>query len=160
MATNPSHNIVVRPATTDDVEFMVHLFLQINYQLSPLGEDVNVDAIVNGTREATLEQVQGKIADSVTNVIEFDQHRVGRLRVIRTDDEITIGGLQILPSFQNHGIGFTVVSELIKEARSKSVPVELEVEKENSNAERLYIRLGFERYGETEVAYKMRLPAA
>lgn len=160
MTTNIFPNIVVRPATTDDIEFMVHLFLQINYQLNPLGEGVNVDAIVNGTRDATLEQVQGKIADSITNVVEVDQRRVGRLRVIRSDNEIMVAGLQILPGFQSQGIGSTVISELIEEARSKSVPVVLEVEKDNPAAEKLYARLGFKHYGETEAAYKMRLQAA
>lgn len=156
MSTLQSPDIVVRPATTDDIEFMVHLFLQIRYQLSPLGDGVDVDAVVRGTRVATRDQVQGRVANSVTNVIECDGQKVGRLRVIRTPGEIMIGGLHILPSFQHHGIGSRVLTDLAREATSKRVPLVLEVEKDNTGAARLYDRLGFERYGETDDAYKMR----
>jgi len=153
-------NIVVRPATTDDIEFMVHLFLQIRYQMSPLGEGIDVDAVVQGTRTATREQVQGKLPDSITNVIEVDGKRIGRLRVVRPGDEIMVAGLQILPSYQLRGIGSAVLNEVIGEAAARVVPVVLEVEKGNPRAEALYTNLGFERYGETADAYQMRrMPA-
>jgi hypothetical protein len=62
--------------TTDDIEFMVQLFLLLALQRNPTGEGLNVDAIVQGTREATLEQARGKLKDSTTYVIEFDGQRV------------------------------------------------------------------------------------
>jgi len=160
MATLDPRNVMVRPATTDDIEFMVHLFLQIRYQLSPLGDGVDVDAIVNGTRTATREQVQGHVANSVTNVIEYDDRRVGRLRVVRADGQIAIAGLQILPGFQRRGVGTAVINNLIEEAAATSMPVLLEVEKDNPEAESLYTRLGFERYGETGDTYRMRYVTA
>lgn len=156
LATDPRHSVDVRPATTDDIEFMVHLFLELARQRSPSGEGMDVDAIVQGTREGTLEQVQGKLANSTTNVIEFNGQRVGRLRVVRTDDEIKIAGIQILPNFQSLGIGSTVITELIREAMNKALPIVLEVDKDNQRPESLYLRLGFERYGETETTFQMR----
>lgn len=160
MTTRDSQSIQVRPATSDDIEFMVHLFLQIRYQLSPLGEGIDVDAVVNGTRQATAEQVQGKVANSVTNVIECENNRVGRLRIVDTGEEVLIAGLQILPSYQQRGVGTTVINGVIDAASSRSLPVVVEAEKDNPVAQALYARLGFERYGETVDAYKLRrLPA-
>jgi ribosomal protein S18 acetylase RimI-like enzyme len=147
----------VRPATTDDIEFMVHLFLQLARQRNPTGEGDNVDAIVQGTRETTLYQVQGKIENSTTYVIEFDGQSAGRLRVVRTAEQIEIAGIQILPDYQSSGVGTTVISELIGEGKHKTVPVVLEVDKDNPRAERLYLRLGFVRYGETNDTFRMRV---
>lgn len=149
MGSGLSHSVTVRPATTDDIEFMVQLFLRLAFQRNPNREGVNVDAIVQGTQEATLEQVQGKVKDSVTYVIEFDGRSAGRLRVVRTAEQIEIAGLQVLPDDQGRGIGTSVIMALLQEGKTKGVPVVLQVEKDNPDAKRLYLRLGFEPQGET-----------
>ena len=156
MATDSHHRIDVRPATKDDIDFMVHLFLELARQRDPSGEGTDVDAIVQGTRATTLEQVQGQFPNSVTNVIQFSGERVGRLRVVRTGKEIMIAGIQILPAFQSRGIGSAVIGELIEEATDTALPLVLEVDKDNLWPESLYRRLGFERYGETEATFQMR----
>jgi ribosomal protein S18 acetylase RimI-like enzyme len=139
---------------------MVHLFLELARQRNPEGEVENADAIVQGTRVDTLYQVQGTIENSTTYVIEFDGKSAGRLRVVRTAGEIFIGGIQLLPDCQGRGIGTAVITTLIQEGLSRGVPVALEVEKDNPDAERLYRRLGFERYGETNDAFRMSIRAA
>ncbi|MGB3305511.1 MAG: GNAT family N-acetyltransferase [Thermomicrobiales bacterium] len=149
-------SITVRPVTTDDIEFMVHLFLQVRYQLSPLGDGIDVDAVVNGTRAATREQAQGKIPQSVTNVIMADGQRVGRLRLVRPGSEIEVAGLQILPSYQRQGVGEAVLTQVIDEATAQGLPVVIAVDKDNPSPEALYTRLGFERYGEIAAAFKLR----
>lgn len=85
-----------------------------------------------------------------------DGVRVGRLRVVRTADYIEIAGLQIDPARQNQGIGTAVLTEILDEGRTTGLPVELDVNKENPNAERLYTRLGFHRIGENNRDYRMR----
>jgi ribosomal protein S18 acetylase RimI-like enzyme len=149
--------VTVRPATTDDIEFMIHLFLELARQRNPAGEGVDVDAVVQGTKNSTLEQVQGKLENSTTYVIEFDRQSVGRLRVVRTAEQIEIAGLQILPDVQRHGVGTSVITTLFREGSSKSLPVVLEVEKDNPGAEKLYSRLGFLQFDETDDTYKMRV---
>jgi ribosomal protein S18 acetylase RimI-like enzyme len=156
MASRPNHRVVVRPATTDDIAFMDHLFVLLARQRNPNGEGINVEAIVHGTREATREQVQGKLTDSTTYVIEFDGQRVGRLRVVRTAGQIEIAGIQVLPGYQSRGIGTAVITALMQEGTTKALPVVLQVEKDNPDAKRLYLRLGFEQDGETHDTYRMR----
>lgn len=155
MASGPNHRVAVRPATTDDIDFMVQLFLLLALQQNPTWEGVNGEAIVQGTRAATLEQVQGKLENSTTYVIEFDGQRVGRLRVVRTSGQIEIAGLQVLPDFQNRGVGTAVIAALLLEGKTAALTVVLQVEKDNPNARRLYERLGFEQDGETPDTFRM-----
>lgn len=135
---------------------MVHLFLRLAFQRNPSGEGVNVEAIVQGTRAATLEQVQGMIKGSTTYVIECDGENVGRLRVVRTPEQIEISGIQVLPDYQRRGIGTAVITTLLQEGRENDLPVVLQVDKDNPDARRLYLRLGFEQQGETPDTYWMR----
>lgn len=137
---------------------MVQLFLSLALQRNPNGEGVNVEAIVQGTREATLEQVQGMINDSTTYVITFDGQKAGRLRVVRTPEQIEIAGIQVLPDQQRRGIGTAVITTLMQEGRKKDLPVVLQVEKDNPEARRLYLRLGFEQQGETPETFWMSAP--
>jgi ribosomal protein S18 acetylase RimI-like enzyme len=143
-----------RPVTPDDVDFMIGLFLALRRHQGP-GTELDVDAITEGTRAATLEQAQGKLADSITYVIELAGTPIGRLRVVRTDGLLEIAGLQIHPAHQNSGVGTTVVSTLVHEARDRQVPTMLEVDKDNPDARRLYLRLGFTDVSETDVLYRM-----
>jgi ribosomal protein S18 acetylase RimI-like enzyme len=147
-----------RPVTAADIDFMIELFLALNRQRRP-GQKLDIAAITDGTRAATLEQAQGKLDNSITYVIERAGAPVGRLRVVRTDSSLEIAGLQIHPTQQNNGCGTAVVSALVREARSRHVPTILDVDKDNPNARRLYLRLGFTDVAETDTLYYMTNPA-
>jgi len=154
--TSGAHTVGVRPATPGDVAFMIQLFLDLAWQRSPTGEGIDVGAIEGGTRNATLEQVQGKLEDSITYVIEADGEPVGRLRVVRPEGRIEIAGLQVLPARQDRGIGTAVVTTVLHEGAARGVPVVLEVDKDNPDARRLYERLGFREFDETPETCWMR----
>ena len=47
-----------------------------------------------------------------------------------------------MPEHQKKGIGSTVIQLLLREGRARHLPVTLEVEKDNPQAKRLYLRLG------------------
>ena len=138
--------ITTRPATLHDVDVIVQVLCMVSGN-PELAEDFRHDA---------LEQVRGEIANSITYVICADDVRVGRLRVVRTTDYIEIAGLQIDPTRQGQGIGTAVINEILEEGRRTGVPVELDVNMDNTDAERLYTRLGFHRIGENGTDYRMR----
>jgi ribosomal protein S18 acetylase RimI-like enzyme len=138
----------IRPATVDDVDFIC----QVIYLTDPnTDSDADPDpewlAVAQGY---TTDQVHGKEPDSITYVVENNGSRVGRLRVVRTAERHFIGGIQIHPAHQNLGIGTAVIDELVREARAAGRPLELNVNKQNPNAERLYTRLGFRRRAEDQ----------
>lgn len=140
----------VRPITLDDVEAIVTVLCAVSANPG-MAADFRHDA---------LEQARGEIPNSTTYVICANEDRVGRLRVVRVGDYIEIAGLQIHPDRQSKGIGTAVLNEIFAESGRADVPVELDVAKDNPNAERLYARLGFQRVGENEKDYRMRRTAA
>lgn len=137
-----------RPIMLDDVETIVSVLCAVSKN-QDLAEDFRHDA---------LEQARGEIENSITYVICSDENRVGRLRVVRLDDYVEIAGLQIHPDWQNKGIGTAVVNEILDQGARAGIPVELDVAKDNPQAERLYARLGFERIREDDKEYRMRRP--
>lgn len=149
-----------RPATLDDVDFIcdvLYLTGPATEPDSPAATDPGAKASWRaGAQEYTTDQVLGKEPDSITYVIEHDGERVGRLRVVRTAERHFVGGIQILPAQQNKGIGTAVLDELLREARERGLPLELNVHKHNLRAERLYVRLGFHRHAEDGDDHVMR----
>jgi ribosomal protein S18 acetylase RimI-like enzyme len=135
-----------RPMTLDDVDAIVAVLCAVSANPG-MAADFRHDA---------SEQARGEIADSVTYVICSDGQRIGRLRVVRVDEYIEIAGLQVHPDWQGRGIGTAVINEIFAESDRTGVPVELDVAKNNPDAERLYVRLGFRRIAEKEHDYRMR----
>lgn len=76
-------------------------------------------------------------------MIVSDGVDVGRIRLVTASDQIEIAGLQVLPMYQNHGIGTAVVRRIIEQAQTAGRSVVLEVETDNPDAQRLYERLDF-----------------
>jgi predicted GNAT family acetyltransferase len=74
---------------------------------------------------------------------------------VRTAEQIEIAGIQVLPDYQGRGIGTAVITALTQEGAVKGLPTMLEVEKDNPDAKRLYLRLGFEQQGETHDTFRM-----
>jgi ribosomal protein S18 acetylase RimI-like enzyme len=99
--------------------------------------------------------VRGEVKDSTTYVIEVHGRSAGRLRVVRTAEQIEIVGIQMLPDDQRCGVGTAVITALLQEGTQHCVPVVLEVEKDNPDAKRLILHLGFEPQGETRDTFCM-----
>ncbi|MER7850644.1 GNAT family N-acetyltransferase [Kitasatospora sp. NPDC096077] len=109
-----------------------------------------------GFSDWTLEQVHNERADMTTSVVEVSGERAGRLRITRTAGGIELNGIQLLPRFQCRGIGTAVIEDLKAQAAAGGIPLDLDVEKDNPDARRLYERLGFRRTGETDQEYRLR----
>ncbi|HLK79107.1 MAG TPA: GNAT family N-acetyltransferase [Streptosporangiaceae bacterium] len=106
--------------------------------------------------EWTTGQVRGDAPDSTTSVVEVDNRPVGRLRITRTLGSVELCGIQLLPGIQRRGIGTAIIEDLKAQAAAAGIPLELDVEKDNPDARRLYDRLGFVQVGETAQEYRLR----
>ena len=89
-------------------------------------------------------------------MVEVDNERVGRLRIVRTAECIELSGIQLLPGIQRHGIGTAIIEDLKAQAAAAGIPLDLGVEKDNPDARKLYERLGFAQVDETEQEYRLR----
>ena len=94
------------------------------------------------------------VPDQMT-IIQLDGQDVGVMRVQERTEEIYLAILEILPEFQNKGIGTTVIQTLLQKANQHGKPVALKVLKVNLPARSLYQRLGFGVTGEDTTHYIM-----
>lgn len=126
-----------------DIAFLADVVVQATQDRYKHRQGWDRDAFRAGLVEDAADQVAGGPENSTTYVITVDNTDVGRVRLVATDDKIEIAGLQVLPQHQKHGIGTAVIAEVINTAATTGVPVVLDVESDNPNAQRLYERLGF-----------------
>ena len=136
--------LTIRKATRDDVEFLASVDLLANEKRCAERPDWNPERALERLRAAAVKQVDGMEENSMTYVIESDRTPVGRLRLVRPGDRLHLAGIQIHPAHQRKGIGSSILSDLMKEADENALPLTLEVDKDNPDAMRLYLRLGFE----------------
>lgn len=134
----------MRQATQNDVTFVVKVLLLANEKRLSAREEWRAERFLKNVTASTQKEVDGKVANSTTYVIEYDNVQVGRLRIVRPGNEIHIAGIQVHPKYQGKGIGSQVIRAMMKDAKEKKWPLTLEVEKDNPDAKRLYIKLGFE----------------
>jgi ribosomal protein S18 acetylase RimI-like enzyme len=87
-------------------------------------------------------------------IILSDNRPIGRILVYRTEREIRLVDIALLPEYRGNGIGASLVRGLFEEAMTANKPVTLHVGK-LSRAVRLYQRLGFSIIGDTGTDHKM-----
>jgi ribosomal protein S18 acetylase RimI-like enzyme len=149
----------LRKATAADVDFLVDVVIEATRVQGRVPPDFDEPRFRVGFREWTAQQLAESGDASTTYVIEVDGQRAGRLRVVRTREELELAGIQLLPGQQSRGIGTRIITDLLAEAAGAGLPMALSVEKDNPRAQALYRRLGFAVTGETDKEYVMRQPA-
>ena len=100
---------------------------------------------------------RNRVLDRFTSVrvVTLADADIGMLKVDRDTDGWQLVQIQLLPEYQQRGIGTRIVRELLAEACRERKTVILKVLK-TSPAKRLYERLGFRVTGEGEQWYEMR----
>jgi ribosomal protein S18 acetylase RimI-like enzyme len=83
-----------------------------------------------------------------------DDQPIGRVIVNRTEADIRVVDIAILPDNRNQGVGATILRRVISEAQKAGKPVVLQVAKGNP-AIHLYQRVGFLQDGEDELFISM-----
>ena len=146
----------IRPATAEDVGFLTNVVIEATRAQGRLPDEFDELQWRLSFCEWTTEQVRGDIPNSTTSVVEVNNKPVGRLRITRTTDCVELCGIQLLPDIQRHGIGTAIIEDLKAQAAAVGIPLELDVEKDNPDARRLYERLGFVQVGETAQECKLR----
>lgn len=145
--------IRLRTATHNDIPTLANVLANVQAQTDP-----SID--VEKARQSMIESIPDYFGkdepESLLSIIELDGKPVGRLRVVRFEDRIFLGGIQIHPDFQNQGIGTQLITALIKESRAAGKPLQLDVERTNTRARHLYERLGLQHNGESETDIHMQ----
>jgi ribosomal protein S18 acetylase RimI-like enzyme len=140
----------LRSATGDDSEFCYELHRQSLGQV--------IVEVFGGWDDAVQREFHGTWFDPARlNIIENDEGTpIGVLDVRRETDHTYLARIELLPEYQNRGIGSSVIRDLLAAGR----PVRLHVFTVNAHARRLYEQLGFrvevERDGRLEMVSDAR----
>jgi ribosomal protein S18 acetylase RimI-like enzyme len=89
------------------------------------------------------EYLKASIQEYEYKIIMLNNSTIGCVSWVEFDDSIFINELQILPEYQNNGIGTKILHGLIEYAGSQHKKVILEVLKTNTQAISLYKKLKF-----------------
>jgi ribosomal protein S18 acetylase RimI-like enzyme len=143
----PAPRICLRPATNDDVPFLLRLRQQT------MDTHLFVSGLVPSVEEH-LQRVLYRL--DCAQIVQLAGEAVGLLKVSRDDGDWCLIQIQLRPESQGQGLGRQLIQSVIDEARKAGASLRLGVLKANP-AFRLYQRLGFTVVGESIHAYEMRL---
>ena len=142
--------ITLRQSTDEDLSFLFNVSTQA---MLPVSQILDVDKIIDS--KIQLEDYKSKFKPDKIQIIVFDGCDVGRLRVVDKENQIYIGGIQILPQYQNLGIGTWIFEQLIERANISQKTIMLEVHKINTKAISFYDKLGFKIESENQNQFIM-----
>lgn len=135
----------LRPATADDREFLYRLYCttreeELNAADFPPDEREPFLRMQFGAQKTHYEKFYPRAEH---RIITIGENAVGREYVNRSEDEILLVDLVLLPEFCNLGIGSSLLENLCQESAGAGKPLRLYVIKFNNRALNLYERLGF-----------------
>lgn len=157
----PAHVVTVRPANLDDEDFLFELFATTRPELSLLNlEESQKQALIKMQFNAQRQQYDACYPEAESGIILSGGQAIGRLLVDRSEREIVLIDIALMPEHRNLGIGTGLIRKLLGEAAGAGKAVRLHVLKSNP-ALRLYERLGFYRVEDQSMYFEMKCePAA
>ncbi|MEO7913415.1 MAG: GNAT family N-acetyltransferase [Roseiflexaceae bacterium] len=146
MIADLRHNLGFKPANAADLDWLIGLRITtMTRYLEESGEFLSL--------EDQRDRVLYDFAD--LRLVTLDDEPIGMIKVARTSESWKLTQIQLLPAYQDLGIGARLIEEVVAGARREKLPVMLSVLKVNP-AQRLYERLGFVVVNATERSYEMR----
>lgn len=107
------------------------------------------------TKQYHLDRIEEFYADS--NIIVCDDQAIGLIKLALLENSVHIRQFQILPEFQNRGIGQKVLAMIKRKANNLALPITLNVLLDNP-AKRLYLRMGYQLVTENDLESKLISP--
>jgi GNAT superfamily N-acetyltransferase len=140
----------------DDGDFLLSLYASTRRpELTGLGwSETEEDAFIRMQFGAQARHYRGSFPHATYSVICVDGEPAGRLIVSRSDDEIVLVDLALLPGFRRIGIGSGLVQGLLDEADAGRLRVRCHV-RQGSDARRFWERAGFVAQGSDGVYVAM-----
>jgi len=141
----------LRPATAEDARFLFDVKIeamgQVHEALHP-GEPID--------KEQEFKKYMETFEPGKVSVIEYKGKDVGRFRVVRSPEAIYVGGLQILPEFQQRGIGSAIFDDLMEESNRTHIPIITEIHHVNKINIAWKDKLGFKEVERNDKQVVMR----
>ena len=155
-----SNGVALRPATSDDQQFLMRVYRttrEEELKLVPWNEEQR-QAFVAMQFHAQDSYYRERFPDASYDVITLDGEAIGRLYVLRNDEQIRIMDINVMPEFRNAGIGGALIQNLMEEAKQTNRPLRIYVEKFNPSYQ-LFQRRCFVPIEEGDVSDLLELKA-
>ena len=139
----PTMSVTTRAATAADEDFLSRLFLSTRPELLSINmPEAQKEALIKMQFNVQRQQYDACYPHADSRIILRDDAPVGRMLVARSEAEIVLVDIALLPEYRSAGIGSALIQQLLVEAAERRKRVRLQVFKLNP-ALRLYERLGF-----------------
>ena len=147
--SNLGHAIKLRPCFPMDGEFYYNV------------KKITLKTYVEQTwgvwdEEYQRERHKMNFSPEYTKIIQFHGTDIGILAIQEESESMEVHNIEILPEYQNKGIGTHLLVNIIQQAAEKRKSITLQVIKSNLKANKLYQRLGFKVESETETHFRMK----
>jgi ribosomal protein S18 acetylase RimI-like enzyme len=135
--------VTTRTATAADEDFLARLFLSTRPELLSINmPEAQKEALIKMQFNAQHQQYDACYPHADSQIILRDDAPVGRMLVARSEAELVLVDIALLPEYRSAGTGSALIQQLMLEAAESRKRVRLQVFKMNP-ALRLYERLGF-----------------
>lgn len=154
---NEKRRIGLRAIAPDDEAFLLELYRSTRAEeMAAWGLDKEQQELLLKLQLKARDQSYLMYYQGVDDrIILFKDESVGRLIVSRTDAEIRLVDIALVPGYRGSGVGTSLIKDLLTEADATGRTVRLQVEKTNPLARGLYERLGFMVTGENQTHFQM-----
>jgi ribosomal protein S18 acetylase RimI-like enzyme len=152
----------VRPEQAEDEAFLLELYASTRQEeLEAWGWTPEMCHAFLTTQFRASQARHQALPEAEFQIVLLDGVKAGRMIVHRTQEELHLVDIALLPQYRNGGIGTALLQRVLDEAAAAKKPVRLQVLKGN-RAACFYQRLGFTQAGETELHLEMewRTPCA
>ena len=148
--------IALRPAAAADRDFLFRLYASTREEeLAPVRWPPGMkETFLRQQFEARARDYESRSNAGENLIVLGDGQPVGQLWVERSHGELRLLDVALMPEHRGAGLGTSLLTQLLNEAREHKVPVRLHVLSHNP-ARRLYERLGFSAVGPNGVYQEM-----
>lgn len=134
--------LALRKASREDDPFLFHLFCSVReFDFAFLGE-VEEKKFLEVQFAAQERHYQVNMPKAEHLIVLQDGRPIGRMTLVRRNDELHLAEIALLPEHRNQGIGSILMEKLIKAEAEQGHAIRLHVYKQSA-AVRFYQRLGF-----------------
>ena len=136
--------ITLRDVTPEDRNFLLDVYATTRADelaMVPWSEEQRL-AFLNSQFNAQDVYYHERFPDAQYSVILQDGDPVGRIYILREEQEIRMLDITVLPQYRGRGIGTSLVGDLLDEGKRTGKGVRIFVEQFNPSR-RLFERLGF-----------------
>lgn len=150
-------NLTVRAADDGDQAFLKQLYASTRDDLRLMPADpAFVDSLIVMQQNIQVIGYRNAYPEAEYLVLESQGEAIGRIVVHTGTDELRLVDISLLPQARGKGFGTAILRALQKSALQKNLPLALSVRRDNTQARRLYLTLGFQLVSGDELSEQLK----